>query len=175
MPGIGAFPTGGIGPHEMQLMPDGTTLVVANGGIETDPTDRSKLNIDSMRPNLAYLSLDGGLQGARSRCRGPASELHPASRGPFGWAGRFRDAVAGRSDGAATPLLGLHRMGRADPGPAPLADELAMRGYAGSVAFSGDGAELAITSPRGGRLHRFAPGAFLGGRAPRGHLRPRPA
>jgi hypothetical protein len=47
--------------------------------------------------------------------------------------------------------------------PAPLADELAMRDYAGSVAFSGTGAEIAITSPRGGRLHRFsAAGAFLG-------------
>lgn len=40
---------------------------------------------------------------------------------------------------------------------------VAMRGYAGSVVFSGDGAGIAISSPRGGRVHRFSPyGAFLG-------------
>jgi len=38
-----------------------------------------------------------------------------------------------------------------------------MQGYAGSVAFSGDGLQIAITSPRGGRLHRFSDqGVFLG-------------
>lgn len=65
--------------------------------------------------------------------------------------------------GAATPLLGLHRLGDAPIlAQAPLADELAMRGYAGSITFSGDVREIAITSPRGGRLHRFSDdGAFL--------------
>ncbi len=38
-----------------------------------------------------------------------------------------------------------------------------MRGYAGSVAWSGGGGEVAITSPKGGRVQRFsAGGAFLG-------------
>ena len=61
-------------------------------------------------------------------------------------------------------LLGLHRIGQeAMLAAAPLADELAMQGYAGSIAFSGNGRELAITSPRGGRLHRFSDtGDFLG-------------
>jgi hypothetical protein len=67
-------------------------------------------------------------------------------------------------DGAATPLLGLHRRGcPLALASAPLADELAMQGYAGSIAFSGDSAEIAITSPRGGRIHRFSDqGDFLG-------------
>lgn len=66
--------------------------------------------------------------------------------------------------GAAPPLLGLHRMGESPTlAAAPLADELAMRGYAGSIAFSGNDTEVAITSPRGGRLHRFTTeGDFLG-------------
>jgi hypothetical protein len=66
--------------------------------------------------------------------------------------------------GTAPPLLGLHRRGNAPVlASAPLADELAMQDYAGSIAFSGPGDELAITSPRGGRLHRFSDsGAFLG-------------
>ena len=38
-----------------------------------------------------------------------------------------------------------------------------MRGYAGSVAWNGAGTEVAITSPRGGRVQRFdAGGRFVG-------------
>ncbi len=160
---IGAFPTAGIGPHEIRLMPNGKTLVVANGGIATDPVDRSKLNLDSMRPNLAYLSLDGRQKGrielSPDLHRNSVRHLTIRSDGLVGFAMQWQG-----TPGAATPLLGLHRRGEAPVlAPAPLADELAMQGYAGSVAFSGDGAELAITSPRGGRLHRFASdGAFLG-------------
>ena len=50
------FSSGGIGPHELALMPDKTTLVVANGGIKTHPDwPRLKLNVDSMQPNLSYV------------------------------------------------------------------------------------------------------------------------
>jgi hypothetical protein len=64
----------------------------------------------------------------------------------------------------APPLVALHRRGQAPIlAEAPLADEIAMQGYAGSIAFCGDGSEVAITSPRGGRVHRFGiDGAFLG-------------
>lgn len=157
------FPSGGIGPHDLRLMPDGETLVVANGGIATDPTDRRKLNVATMRPNLTYLSLSGSI---RERVELEAeirqnSIRHLAVRHDslVGFAMQWEGAP-----GAATPLLGLHRMGYAPVlAYAPLADELAMQGYAGSVAFSGNGSEIAITSPRGGRLHRFADnGAFLG-------------
>ena len=44
-----------------------------------------------------------------------------------------------------------------------MSEQLLMDGYAGSVAFSGNGREVAITSPRGGRLHRFdTNGRFVG-------------
>ena len=57
------FDSGGIGPHELKLMPDKQTVVVANGGILTHPEQpRKKLNLDTMEPNLSYLSLlDGKL------------------------------------------------------------------------------------------------------------------
>ena len=60
------------------------------------------------------------------------------------------------------PLLGLHRRGS---GPvlceADLAEQMAMDGYAGSVAISGD--TVGITSPRGGRVQLFGlDGAFRG-------------
>ena len=160
---LGTFATGGLGPHEVRLMPGGDTLVVANGGIATGSADRSKRTLDIMRPGLAYLSLDGDRKDEvhlpPNLHRNSIRHLAICADGLVGFAMQWQGA-----SGAAAPLLGLHRMGET-PGlaPAPLADELAMQGYAGSVAFSGDGSELAITSPRGGRLHRFAlDGTFIG-------------
>ncbi len=159
----GELRSGGIGPHDLRVMPDGDTLVVANGGIATDPADRRKLNLTTMRPNLTYLSLSGSI---RDRIELEAelrqnSIRHLAVRhdGLVGFAMQWEGEL-----GAATPLLGLHRVGDVPVlAQAPLADELAMQDYAGSVAFSGEGSEIAITSPRGGRMHRFADnGAFVG-------------
>ena len=57
------FPSGGVGPHDIKLMPGGKLMAVANGGIETHPdTGRVKLNIPSMRPNLGFVALDGRIQ-----------------------------------------------------------------------------------------------------------------
>src|SRR5690606_6230349 len=57
------YPTHGIGPHELLLMPDGVTLVVANGGVLTFPeTGRVKLNRGRIVSSLAYIdSRDGKL------------------------------------------------------------------------------------------------------------------
>jgi len=159
---ISEVPTHGIGPHDVRLMADGLTLVVANGGIETDPGDRNKLNIPQMQPSLVYLSLAGDLLEKVTL----DPELHFNSirhlalsdDGVVGFAMQWEG-----EPGMACPLLGLHRRGQAPVlAEAPLADELAMKDYAGSIAISADGSEIAITSPRGGRLHRFAlDGSFI--------------
>lgn len=159
---IGQVPTHGIGPHEARLMPDSETIVVANGGIATDASDRTKLNIPDMRPNLAYLTLDGLAELVELE-----EDLHFNSirhlavtrDGLVAFAMQWEDDPS-----YAPPLLGLHRRGN-DPilAEAPLEDEILMQGYAGSIAFAGDETEVAITSPYGGRMHRFSPdGAFLG-------------
>ncbi len=158
---VGEIETAGIGPHDLRLMPDGETLVVANGGIATDPTDRTKLNVDSMQPNLTYLDISGDV--LEQVILDP--ELHQSSIRHLAIRGDGLVAFAMQWEGevgAATPLLGLHRRGgEVILAEAPLADELAMQGYAGSIAFSGDGAEVAITSPVGGRVHCFGvDGAF---------------
>src|SRR5690606_31025455 len=58
---VAEFPTGGIGPHEVVLMPDGRTLCVANGGILTHPDyGKLELNLDSMRPSLSYVDARDG-------------------------------------------------------------------------------------------------------------------
>lgn len=158
---IDSFATNGLGPHEIRLMPGGKHLVVANGGIQTDA--RNKLNIDSMEPSLVYLSLDGRVQDrvALDADLHQNSIRHLAIRqdGLVAFAMQWEGAP-----GAATPLIGLHRMGDAPIlGSAPLNEQLLMEGYAGSIAFAGNGEEVAITSPKGGRLHRFTPdGSFIG-------------
>jgi len=53
---IGEIPSGGIGPHQLKMMPNQDILVVANGGIFTHPAlPREKLNLDSMQSSLAYI------------------------------------------------------------------------------------------------------------------------
>lgn len=158
---IGTFSTDGIGPHEVRLMPDGKHLVIANGGIET--RGRDKLNTETMRPSLVYTTLDGHVVDKVELM----PELHQNSIRHLSVTAEGLLAFAMQWEGEpgeVTPLVGLHRMGETPVlAEAPLADELAMKGYAGSVAFAGDGSEVAITSPKGGRLHRFGPdGRFLG-------------
>ena len=55
---IGEFWSGGIGPHDMVVLPGGKTMLVANGGLETHPDyGRTVLNLATMKPNLALVDL----------------------------------------------------------------------------------------------------------------------
>lgn len=156
---IGAVPSGGIGPHEIVALPE-DVLAVANGGILTHPDHgREKLNIPTMKPNLAYVGPEGvGEVVELDPDLHLASIRHLATDGEtvafaMQWQGELPDPV---------PLLGLHRRGaRPVLCAAPLAEQLAMDGYAGSVALAGG--TVGITSPRGGRVHLFGlDGAFQG-------------
>lgn len=153
---LGEFSSGGVGPHDLKLMPDGETLVVANGGIETHPDmGRSKLNIPVMEPNLSYLTTNGTLleQVSMSAALHKNSIRHLAVRldGLVAFAMQWQGS---QSDQPA--LLGLHRQnGVVDLLNAPDEAHRAMQGYAGSVAISGDGHFVAITSPRGNQAQVF--------------------
>lgn len=58
---IGEFYSGGIGPHEVLLSPNGKSLIVANGGIATHPDyPRDKLNLADMRPNISLINISDG-------------------------------------------------------------------------------------------------------------------
>lgn len=53
---IGEISSRGIGPHDIAFLPDGKTLVIANGGLRTSPeTGREILNKDDMKPNVALV------------------------------------------------------------------------------------------------------------------------
>ena len=149
---IDEWPSGGIGPHELRRMQDGA-LVIANGGIQTDPSDRRKLNIETMQPNLTYLSTDGTVLDR--------VQLHPdlhqlsirhLALGPDG---AVACALQWEGDPAlSAPLLALHRRGNAvQMCPPPETEAWAMKGHAGSIAWSGG--RIALTSPPGGVVQVF--------------------
>ncbi len=148
---IGSFASGGIGPHELLLRRDAPGLVAANGGIQTHPdSGRDKLNLDTMTPNLSYLSFDGTLNAQMQL----PDDLHQNSirhlamhqDGTVGFAMQWQG-----EPGADVPIVGLHRPGTA---PRLLAEDdprvRNLNGYGGSLCFSADGASIAVTSPRGG-------------------------
>ncbi len=147
---VGEFASFGVGPHEMRQMPDGT-LLVANGGIDTHPdTGREKLNLPTMRPNLSYVDLQGRLLEQIEPPQHHASVRHLSVRadGLVGigmqWQGAIHEAPA---------LVATHQRGGVwrDMGAGP-----ALNGYVGSIAFSGDGDRLAVTSPKSGVVQVFA-------------------
>jgi uncharacterized protein len=151
---VSEWASGGIGPHDVKRLPDGR-IVVANGGIVTDPTDRTKLNLDNMRPNLSLLSPEGTLMDQ--------IELDPTLRQnsirhlaltPNGiafamqWEGDLSEIA---------PPLGLWTPGQTpqicDAAPQ---QAFALQGYAGSIAATPDGAQIAVTSAKGGAVMLFS-------------------
>lgn len=150
---IGEWDSGGIGPHDLKRLHDGR-LVVANGGIQTDPLDRTKLNLPEMRPNLTLLSDMGEMldQVALDPDLHQNSLRHLAVLGDtvafaMQWEGDVAEAV---------PQLGLWTPGT-PPRLCPPAegDAFAMKGYAGSIAVSPAADLIALTSAPGGVLMLF--------------------
>lgn len=151
---IGEFATDGIGPHEVVLMRDGKTLCIANGGILTHPDyGRTKLNLATMAPSLAYIDIATGEVMEKAVL---AEELHQLSirhmaadsAGTVWFGCQYEGDAADKP-----PLVGRHRRGRdieLFPGPKDVLH--AMRNYVGSVAVDASGTVLATSSPRGGLI-----------------------
>lgn len=149
---VGEFSSFGIGPHEISLMPDGQTLVVANGGILTHPdAPRMKLNLADMTPSIALIDAKTGDLRAQYA---PLKELHQLSLRHLDVREDGRIAAVAQWEGAELeqpPLIALidHASGlQLKSAPASVAPR--MRNYCGSVAFAEDGQSFAVSSPRGG-------------------------
>ncbi|CUI83189.1 Protein of uncharacterised function (DUF1513) [Achromobacter sp. 2789STDY5608628] len=163
---VGEFDSGGIGPHEVVLMPDGKTLCVANGGILTHPDyGKLELNLDTMRPSLAYIDTASGrllekVELAPALHRLSIRHLALAADGTVWFGCQYMGPAGDRP-----ALVGRHRRG-AQPelfaGPAPTLRE--MRNYVGSVAADAAGGIIATSSPVGGRVLYWdaASGRWLG-------------
>ncbi|APX14089.1 DUF1513 domain-containing protein [Tateyamaria omphalii] len=151
---VGDVPSGGIGPHEILRLPNGT-LAVANGGIRTHPdTGRDKLNLDTMRPNLTILAPDGPhIDTAHVPDHTHQNSLRHIAAGPdgtvicgFQWQGDPFDAP---------PLVALYK-GNGTLLPADMDDAAlyGLDGYIGSVSAFGQG-HYAASSPRGNMAFTF--------------------
>ncbi|MCB1476320.1 MAG: DUF1513 domain-containing protein [Rhodobiaceae bacterium] len=148
---VGEFDSHGVGPHELLMMPDGHTLAICNGGIETHPDyGRAKLNIDRMKPSLVFIdSRDGRLIESHEL----PTDLHQLSirhmqvrpDGCIFFGGQYEGPEIDMP-----PLIGRAVMGeRFELFDIADDDRRPFRNYIGSVAVSRDGSRFAVSSPRG--------------------------
>jgi hypothetical protein len=151
---IGELPTYGTGPHELLLLGDGRTIVVANGGIETHPDfGRAELNIATMKPS--YVLVD--------RLTGDLIEKHELPAALHQLSIRHMDA-----DRSGTVWFGCQYRGPGTDRP-PLVGRAArgkdlklldmpqdvlsgFRNYIGSVAANPAAGTVAVSSPEGNSL-----------------------
>lgn len=147
---VGEFDSHGVGPHEILAMPDGKTLAIANGGIETHPDfGRAKLNLSAMQPSLVFLNIETGeliekhiLPENMNRLSIRHLAATPDNGVIFGC--QFEGSKSN-----TPPLAGKCRMGEGIKLWPAIPDNL-LANYVGSVAVTKDGKHAAISSSKGG-------------------------
>ncbi|HZJ11243.1 MAG TPA: DUF1513 domain-containing protein [Methyloceanibacter sp.] len=149
---IGEFRAHGMEPHDIALLGDGRTMVIANGGIRTHP-DRGaeELNLPDMQPSLVYVDVATGDLLEEHRL---APELHQLSIRHLAVAAGdtvvFGCQYRGPEDDAPA-LIGFHRRGETPViVEAPGATQAGLRNYIGSVAADRGGGIVAASAPKGG-------------------------
>lgn len=159
----GEYRSGGLGPHELLMLPSGR-LVIANGGLHKRQTDVRVLNLDTMDSSLVYLDPLSGTIEAQFRVSSSKVSLRHLALSPTGEvvvSGQVQRPAVDHDDGI--PLAYVHRPGgRLEP--MPISTEVAARvdDYFGSVAAD---REIAVfTSARGDRIAVYDLGRrqFLG-------------
>lgn len=146
------YPLDGIGPHELRLHPDGVTLVVALGGIETHPDyDRLKLNTASMQPALVLMDRQSGRITQRFEPSHHQLSCRHLDVSPEGI------VIAGYQyegpEWDTPPLiakLDTRDMQFSEP-ELPLEEVMGLKNYTASIAISPTSPFTVITAPRGGR------------------------
>jgi len=148
---IGEFPAHGMEPHDIQLLGDGRTMVIANGGIRTRPDSDGELNLPDMQPSLIYVDVETGDLLEEQRL---VPELHQLSIRHLAVTSGDTIAFGCQYRGPeqdTPPLIGFHRRG--EPlviVPAPDEIQTGLRNYIGSVAADTNGAVVAASAPKGG-------------------------
>lgn len=153
---IGELDSYGLGPHDLELLPDGRTLVVANGGLETHPDFyRTKLNIPTMSPNLSFIDMVNGDLSAQYRL---PNDYHKVSIRHLTILKKDNIWFACQNEGDQSqmvPLVGRISLSSGDFSVVELPEEVlaSLRGYVGSIAGNAITGQIAITSPRGHVAH----------------------
>ncbi len=151
---MGEMSSGGLGPHQIERLPESNTLVVANGGIVTHPDQgRNILNLDTMAPNLTYLNAGNGQLIAQAfpqhhRMSVRHFAVTRQNRVVIGIQDHRLDAISDHTN----PLVLSHRLHTGDTLEALTATGQqwqAMNQYIASVACSADGRWAITTTPRG--------------------------
>jgi hypothetical protein len=79
------LPGHGIGPHDIHLLPDGVTLVVASGGLRTHPdSGKRELNINTMQSALLFIDSRNGKLLARRETPTARLSIRHLDVGPNG-------------------------------------------------------------------------------------------
>ena len=161
---IGEFLSGGIGVHQLMLMPDGETLVIANGGILTHPDHpRRKLNLADMQPNLAFVNRKNGRLITKINL---PNELNRLSIRHIDVTSKGMVAIAMQYQGGLpdeVPLIAIvSQNAQFEFVQAPLDLTKRHKQYVGSICFDKSGEFFAASSPRGNMVSFYAEnGQFL--------------
>ncbi|MNP15705.1 hypothetical protein D3C76_1080740 [compost metagenome] len=146
----GEISTHGVGPHQVSWMPDGETLVVANGGIRTEAESRVEMNLDAMQPSLVLMQRDGTLLSKETLKQQMNSVRHLAiaNDGTIVAGQQFMgDAVE------TAELLAIKRPGEAfEAFPVSEQQLQVMNHYTASVAIHSQLRLVALTAPRSNRF-----------------------
>ena len=143
------FLSHGMDPHELQWLNDGATLVIANGGIRTHPSqNREVLNPDTMQPALTYVRVSDGALLESIQPPHHQMSLHHLD------VSKQNQVVVGvQHQGELTDevaLVGSHQRGSEMQWW--MADELSqlqMHQYTASVAVDLSGQKAVVSCPRG--------------------------
>ncbi|AMB84579.1 hypothetical protein AWM79_04325 [Pseudomonas agarici] len=146
----GEISTHGIGPHQVSWMPDGETLIVANGGIRTEAESRVEMNLDAMEPSLVLMRRDGTLLSKETLAQQMNSVRHlgVADDGTIVSGQQFMGPAHESSE-----LLAIKRPGQPFVAFTVAEQQLqAMGHYTASVAVHSELRLVALTAPRGNRF-----------------------
>ncbi len=151
---IGEIDSHGVGPHEVVVMPDGRTLAIGNGGIETHPdAGRMMLNVARMQANLAFVDWRTGELLARHTL---PPEVHKLSIRHVSVDANGRTWFGCQYVGPAADRPPLVGFAGPDEAPtllsAPPRIQNGLDNYVGAMATSRDGQVIAASCPRGGKL-----------------------
>jgi len=146
----GEISTHGVGPHQVSWMPDGETLVVANGGIRTEAESRVEMNLDAMEPSLVLMKRDGSLISKETLGQQMNSVRHLAIAAD----GTVVACQQFMGDSHETAeLLAIKRPGQPfEAFPVPEHQLQSMAQYTASVAVHSELRLVAMTAPRANRL-----------------------
>lgn len=151
---IGEFPSGGVGPHDLALVGDGSVLVIANGGFVEHPDfggGRRILNPDAIETTLAYVDARTGdlLERHDLAATGALSLRHldVARDGTI----IIGAQVVNGPLGAQALVYRHRRQGSLDAIALPPEAQHGLSGYVSSIACDRNGALVAVTSSKGAR------------------------